>query len=91
MSGSATTSLRFRFFAAGLWLFTTAVPALAQDITLTLSPAQVAEIIRLVDLQPLGHAPPAEFWQLQDKIGVALARSSVEVRRAVVSARSAGR
>lgn len=84
-------SLRFCLFAAGLWL--SAASAFAQDardITLKLNPAQVAEIARLIDLQPMSIAPPAAYWDLQTKIldtGVA----DPKALKAVLAAGSAAR
>jgi hypothetical protein len=87
------TPLRFCFLAIGIWLSAIASPAFAQDvpdITLHLSPAQVAAILRLVDLQPLGVAPPAAHWDLQITIRETL-RANPDALRAVLSAGSARR
>jgi hypothetical protein len=69
-------------------------PAIAQDataeITLKLPPAQVAEIARLVDLQPISKSPPPAYWDLQIKIQKAL-ETNPDAMRAVLSARSAAR
>jgi hypothetical protein len=92
------TPLRFAIFVAGLWLS----PAFAQDaqpdITLHLSPAEVAEIARLVDLQPwqpcspeLGcPTPPAAFWDLQTTISRVLEADPAALR-AVLAAGSAAK
>jgi hypothetical protein len=81
---------RFRLAAAGLWLFATAAPAFAQDVTFTLNPAQVAEITRLIDQQPIGQTPPPAFWEVQAAIDKAL-QANPEALRAVLSARRAAR
>jgi hypothetical protein len=78
--------------AAAFWL-TAIASAFAQDatdITLKLRPAQVAEIGRLIDLQPIGKAPPAAFWDVQATIDKAL-QANPAAMRAVLSARSAQR
>jgi hypothetical protein len=85
--------LRFGFLAAALWL--SATHAFAQeapaDITLRLSPAYVAEITRLIDLQPTtSQSPPAAYWDLQLKINETL-KANPAALRAVLSARSARR
>jgi hypothetical protein len=70
-----------------------AAPAFAQDapdITLTLSPAQVAEIWRLVDLQPCCQVVPPAFFDLQAKLGDALDANPAALR-AFLAARSAAR
>jgi hypothetical protein len=99
LSHSTRTPLRFGLLAACLWLGT--APAFAQeaqpDITLKLSPAEVAEIARLIDLQPwqpcspaLGcPTPPPAFWDLQTTISRAL-EADPAASRAVLAARSAG-
>jgi hypothetical protein len=93
MRCSTTTPLRFRLLtAAVLWLATTAA-ALAQDditIALKLSAEQVAEIVRLADLQPINKSQPDAFWQLQIKIAEAL-QANPDAMRAVLQARSAKR
>jgi hypothetical protein len=82
-----STPLRF-YLAALLWL--SAAPAFGQDILLKLSPAQVAEITRLIDLQPIDKTPPAEFWDVQVAIDKAL-QADPDALRAVLLARSAMR
>jgi hypothetical protein len=89
---STKTPLRFGFIAAALWL-AVAASAFAQDvpdITLKLTPAQAAEIMRLVDRQPLSEAPPPAFFDLQTKLGAAL-EANPAAMRAFRSARSAAR
>jgi hypothetical protein len=84
-----------RFYSAVLWL--SAAPAFAQDaprITLNLSPAEVAEITRLIDLQPCSQergcpTPPAAFWDLQTTISRALEADPTALQ-AVRAAGSAG-
>lgn len=79
--------------AAALWLAAVA-SAFAQDapaITLRLSPAQAAEIMRLVDLQPISAAPPAAYWDLQTQLGAALTAAGPEATRAFLAAGSAKR
>jgi hypothetical protein len=86
------TSLRFRLFAAGLWLLTTGA-AFAQEaleITVRLTPAEVAEIARLIDLQPISISPPPAYWDLQTGIARQLEADPAALR-AVLSARSAAR
>lgn len=67
-------------------------PALADEpvVSLTLSPAQVAEMVRLIDLQPISQAPPPAFWDLQTTIGKAL-QANPDAARAFLLARSAAR
>jgi hypothetical protein len=87
------TPLRIYFLAIAVWL-SAASAAFAQvpppDITLKLSPAQVAEIGRLIDLQPISISPPAAYWDLQATIDKAL-QANPAAMRAVLSARSAQR
>jgi hypothetical protein len=86
--------LRFVSIAAGICLL--AAPAFAQsspDITLKLSPAEVAEIERLIDLaapDTLVSSPPNTYWDLQTKILQAL-KADPAAMRAVLAARSTGR
>jgi hypothetical protein len=92
VSYSTNAPLRFGLLAAALWLTATA-PAFAQDapdITLKLSPAQVAEIGRLIDLQPISISPPAAYWDLQTRLSQAV-NANPAALRAVLSARSAQR
>jgi hypothetical protein len=90
-SYSTKTPLRFALIAAGLWLsVASAIAQNALDIALTLNPAQVAEITRLIDLQPISTAPPAAFWNLQATIDKAL-QANPDALRAVLSLRSATR
>jgi hypothetical protein len=95
VSYSTKTPLRFGF-AAALWLAAVA-SAFAQeappDIILKLSPAQVVEIGRLIDLGAPGtfvSSPPAAYWDLQVNIQHALAANPA-ASLAVLSARSAVR
>jgi hypothetical protein len=84
-------SIRFYLFAAALWL--SAVPSSAQDaagVTLKLSVAEVAEITRLIDLQPQNVTPPAAYWDLQTKIDKSL-QANPDALRTVLSIRSARR
>jgi hypothetical protein len=83
------TPLRFGLLLAIAWLASTAA-ALAQDVTLTLSPAQVAEIARLIDFQPISKAPPAAFFDLQATIDKTL-QANPDALRAVLQIRSAKR
>jgi hypothetical protein len=88
---STKTPLRFVSIAAGICLL--AAPAFAQDapeITLRLSPAQVAEIIRLGDLEPLAVSRPDAFWELQSQIADALAKDPAAMS-AFLEARRAAR
>jgi hypothetical protein len=80
--------LRFYLLATALWL--SAAPAFGQDATLKLSVAEVVEITRLVDLQPIGKSPPAAYWDLQIKLQKAL-EANPDAMRAVLSARNAVR
>jgi len=91
MHRSTKSPLRI-VFASALWLtsIASAFAQVAPDITLELSPAQVAEIMRLVDLQPIGKAPPPAFWDLQRKIQETL-RVNPKALRAVQAAWSAER
>jgi hypothetical protein len=88
---STRTPLRFYLLGVALWLSPgSAIAQDAPDITLRLSPAQVAEIIRLIDMQPISQSPPPAFWDLQVTISNALS-SNPEALRAVTSARSPAR
>jgi hypothetical protein len=81
--------LRLYLLAAVVWL--SAAPAFGQDansVTLKLSAAQVAEIARLIDLQPIGVTPPTAYWDLQTKLDAAL-RANPDALRAVLHARGA--
>jgi hypothetical protein len=81
--------LKFYFLAAAVWL--SGAPAIGQDannVTLKLSVAEVAEIARLVDLQPIGVTPPIAYWDLQVTIAKALQANS-KAQRAVLDQRSA--
>jgi hypothetical protein len=57
---SPKTQLRLGSLATALWLaaISSAFAQDAPDITLKFSPAQVAEIGRLIDLQPMSKDPP---------------------------------
>jgi hypothetical protein len=89
--------LRFGLLTAAFWL-STAAAAFAQeappaDITLRLTPAQVAEVMRLVDLaapRTFIARPPDAYWDLQNKINDAL-ESNPDAKRAFLSAGSAAR
>jgi hypothetical protein len=89
---STKTPLRF-CFAVAMWLAATAA-AFAQTrgptIALALNPAEVAEMLRLIDLQPVGRRPPAAFLDLQLTIDKAL-RANPDAQRAVLSLRGAVR
>jgi hypothetical protein len=90
-SHSTKSPLRI-LLATALWL-TAMASAFAQDapdITVTLSPVQVAEIERLIDQQPISQAPPAAYWDLQTGISRQLEADPAALR-AVLSARSAVR
>jgi hypothetical protein len=76
-------------FAAFVWL--SAVPAIGQDansVTLKLSAADVAEIMRLADLQAPSLTNPPAYWDLQLAIDKALqanpaaARAFLQIRGA---------
>jgi hypothetical protein len=89
-----STPLRFGF-AAALWLaaIASAFAQDAPDITLKLSPAQVAEIARLIDLAAPStfiSPPPAAYWDLQAKLNAALTAAGPEASRAFLAARRAG-
>jgi hypothetical protein len=93
-----------RFFCA--WLRLLAVPAVglllcaapafgqrAPEITVKLSPAEVAEIFRLVDVEAPNtfiSSPPQAFWDLQRTVAKAV-QANPDALRAVLSARSAAR
>jgi hypothetical protein len=81
-------SIRFYLFAAAVCF--SAAPAFGQDVTLKLSAAQVAEITRLIDLQPQNATPPAAYWDLQTSIDKAL-QANPAALRAVLSIRGARR
>jgi hypothetical protein len=88
-----STPLRFHLLAAAFWL-TAMASAFAQEapeITVRLTPAEVAEIARLVDLQPISISPPAAYWDLQTKLGAALDAAGPEAGLAFLAARSATR
>jgi hypothetical protein len=91
MSHHSKTRLGFGF-AAALWLaaIASAFAQDAPDITLKLSPAEVAEITRLIDLQPISISPPVAYWDLQTKLSQTLEVNPAALR-AVISARSAQR
>jgi hypothetical protein len=90
MSHHSKTPLGFGF-AAALWLaaIASAFAQDAPDITLKLSPAEVAEITRLIDLQPISISPPVAYWDLQTKLSQTLEVNPAALF-AVISARSAG-
>jgi hypothetical protein len=94
MSHHSKTPLRFGF-AAALWLAAVA-SAFAQEapeITVRLTPAQVIEVERLVDLaapSTFVSPPPDAYWDLQVNIQHALAANPA-ASLAVLSARSAVR
>jgi hypothetical protein len=94
-SHSRKTPRRIGLLAAALWL-TAMASAFAQDtpdITLKLSPAQVAEIGRLIDLaapSTFVSPPPAAYWDLQTRISRELAADPAALS-AVLSAGSAVR
>jgi hypothetical protein len=75
---STKTPPRFRFLAIGIWLSAIASHAFAQDapeITLCLSPAQVAALVDAMDAR--GRLPvivPPEWVQLADRLRGALGR-----------------
>ena len=58
LARSTKSPLRIGLLATAIWLaaISSAFAQDAPDITLKLSPAQVAEIMRLVDLQPINDA-----------------------------------
>jgi hypothetical protein len=89
-----STKTRFGF-AAAFWLaaIASAFAQDAPDITLQLSPAQVAEIMRLVDQEAprtFVSPPPPAYWSLQTKISRTL-EADPAAARAVLSARSVAR
>jgi hypothetical protein len=57
---SPKTQLRLGLLATALWLaaISSAFAQDAPDITLKFSPVQIAEIGRLIDLQPMSKDPP---------------------------------
>lgn len=83
---------RFSLTSASIVAALAATPAAAQtpSVALPLTPAQVAEVLRLIDLQPIDKAPPAAFWELQISIDDAV-RANPDAWRSVVAARSAAR
>ncbi|SHH38012.1 hypothetical protein [Bradyrhizobium erythrophlei] len=85
-------SLCFYFLAIAVWLSATSAFAqeAAPDITLKLSPAEVAEITRLVDLAAPSTfiaPPPLAYWDLQTKISDTL-EANPDAARAVAVARA---
>jgi hypothetical protein len=82
-------SIRAAAIAATLTTLSPPIAA-AQDIAVTLSPALIAEISRLVDLQPLDKSAPPTFWELQTKLNEAL-QANPDAFRAVLQERSARR
>ena len=92
-SHSTKTPIRLRFLLTAAFWLTAIASAFAQDatdITVKLSPAQVAEIGRLIDLQPISKAPSAAYWDLQTKLVQAL-EAEPAAKRAVLSAMRAQR
>jgi hypothetical protein len=92
-SRHARRSTKTLLFAVGLLL--SAAPALGQgapDITLKLSPAEVAEIVRLADLTApnIVSPPPQAYWDLQAKLSEAV-QADPDASRAVLSAMRASR
>lgn len=83
---------RFSLATAAIVAALAATPATAQtpSVVLPLTPALVAEIARLIDLQPIDKTAPAAFWELQTTIDEAL-RANPDAFRAVATARSAAR
>jgi hypothetical protein len=91
---SCCSTKRFHLLGAGLLLW--AAPALGQrapEITVKLSPAEVAEILRLVDVEAPNtfvSSPPQAFWDLQRTVAKAV-QADPDALRAVLSLRRASR
>jgi hypothetical protein len=85
------TALRFLLAAAMAWLASTA-GALAQDVTMTLTPAEIAVLTQALDLVPtnISPPPPQAFWEAQAAINRAL-QANPDALRAVLSLRSAAK
>jgi hypothetical protein len=66
---------RKRFIAAGILAVmqaALAASAFAQNVNVSLNPAEVVAIMRSMDRQPISEIPPTGFWDVQIKIKQAL-------------------
>jgi hypothetical protein len=85
------TRPRLVFLAVAVWL--SAAPAFGQDaahVTVKLSVTEIAEILRLIDLQASSLKNPDAYFYLQLAIDKAL-QANPDAARAVLSIRSAHR